>query len=367
MARGPVERRGEPRAAVKLARVATARLPLARRVDQVLVEPPPLGVLLEPRPQARPLAQQRLVRDLERPLIRGHEPAVREGGQRGRSGLVAAGLELVERHATTHERGLLLPGVGQAQQDAPRGGALRLGQPRVGGLGQAADRAAHTAGALVRRAAHHAAVALAPLLEQGGGQQRQAAGLVEHIDDQGVRERRLDPQPDPARRLDDRPAQLVASHRADEHLVRPDEPREPVVRGAAPVEVGAHGDHHLDAPVAVLRQRHERVQEVRPLTLVTADREHLLELVDDKHRLLAALRQHPLERAPADVRQGASAPETNLRSQGALRSRAPAAGPARTAEDFPLPEGPTTASRGEPTSRATSSATSRSRPKKYSA
>jgi hypothetical protein len=41
--------------------------------------------------------------------------------------------------------------------------------------------------------------------------------------------------------------------------------------------------------------------------------------------------------------------------------------PARTAEDFPLPDGPTTASRGEPTSRATSSATSRSRPKKYSA
>ena len=41
--------------------------------------------------------------------------------------------------------------------------------------------------------------------------------------------------------------------------------------------------------------------------------------------------------------------------------------PARTAEDLPLPEGPTTASRVEPTRRATSSATKRSRPKKYSA
>ena len=41
--------------------------------------------------------------------------------------------------------------------------------------------------------------------------------------------------------------------------------------------------------------------------------------------------------------------------------------PARTTEDFPLPEGPTTPSSGAPTSRATSSATSRSRPKKYGA
>ena len=34
--------------------------------DQVLVQPPALGVLLEPAAQARPLAQQRLVRDLDR-------------------------------------------------------------------------------------------------------------------------------------------------------------------------------------------------------------------------------------------------------------------------------------------------------------
>ena len=37
--------------------------------------------------------------------------------------------------------------------------------------------------------------------------------------------------------------------------------------------------------------------------------------------------------------------------------------PARTTDDLPLPDGPTTPSSGEPTSRATSSATSRSRPK----
>ena len=75
--RGPVERRGEPRAAVELAGIAATRLPLARRLDQVLVEAATLGVLLEPCPKPRPLAQQRLVSDLDGPLICGHEPAVR--------------------------------------------------------------------------------------------------------------------------------------------------------------------------------------------------------------------------------------------------------------------------------------------------
>ena len=101
--------------------------------------------------------------------------------------------------------------------------------------------------------------------------------------------------------------------------------------------------------------------------LVAADREHLLELVDDEHRPLAAPRAALARAPPADARPGASAPGASARSRAARRSRAPAAGPARTAEDLPLPDGPTTASSGEPTSRATSSATSRSRPKKYSA
>ena len=64
------------------------------------------------------------MRDLDRALVGGHEPAVRQGGERGRRVLVAAELELVERHAAAHERALLLAGVRQPQQDAPRGGSL---------------------------------------------------------------------------------------------------------------------------------------------------------------------------------------------------------------------------------------------------
>ena len=47
--RGPVKRGREPRPAVELAGLAVRRLPVARGVDQVLVELPALGVLLEPR------------------------------------------------------------------------------------------------------------------------------------------------------------------------------------------------------------------------------------------------------------------------------------------------------------------------------
>ena len=61
----PVQRRGQPRAAVELAAVAAAGVPLARGVAEVMVQAPALGVLLEPAAQPRPLAQQRLVRDLD--------------------------------------------------------------------------------------------------------------------------------------------------------------------------------------------------------------------------------------------------------------------------------------------------------------
>jgi hypothetical protein len=67
---GPVECRGQPGAAVELARVAPALLPVAGGGDQVPVDAPALGVLLQPAAQARPLAQERLVGDLDLALAR---------------------------------------------------------------------------------------------------------------------------------------------------------------------------------------------------------------------------------------------------------------------------------------------------------
>ena len=70
---GPVERRGEPGAAVELGGIALGVAPLLRGADQVVVKASALGVGLEPAPQPRPLAKQRLVGDLDRALVDGEQ------------------------------------------------------------------------------------------------------------------------------------------------------------------------------------------------------------------------------------------------------------------------------------------------------
>ena len=186
----------------------------------------------------------------------------------------------------------------------------------------------------------------------------------------------------------DRPAQLVAAHRPDQDLVGGDRRGEFGVLGAAPVEVGAHREHDDRAPVGVGGALEQGVDERLALGLVATGDEDLLELVDEEHEPLAV--GQPLERI-GDPRRGILASGLGHRSgEGSrqLRQRARAgaittrrhrsepgttpsasagSSPARTAEDLPLPDGPTTASRVEPTRRATSSAVRRSRPKKYSA
>ena len=68
---GPVQRRCEAGAAVELTGIAAGGVPRARGARQMVVDPPALGVVLEPAAQARPLAQQRLVGHLDRTLADG--------------------------------------------------------------------------------------------------------------------------------------------------------------------------------------------------------------------------------------------------------------------------------------------------------
>ena len=90
-------------------------------------------------------------------------------------------------------------------------------------------------------------------------------------------------QADPLRRPLDRAPQLVARHRADEHVVRAEQARQLGVRGAAAVEVGAHREHHDAAALRIARGAHERRDELAALLLVLAGGEQLLELVDREH------------------------------------------------------------------------------------
>ena len=113
----PVERRGQPRAAVELARVAAARVPLACGAAELVVQVAALGVLLEPAAQARPLAQQRLVRDLDLALA-DRDAAGRRRARRARRPRRRRSSSS-ERDAAAHDR-VALALARQPQQDPPR-------------------------------------------------------------------------------------------------------------------------------------------------------------------------------------------------------------------------------------------------------
>ena len=133
--------------------------------------------------------------DLGRPLStvsrRLSVSTARAGGA-----LVAVELELVEGNAAADEPlRLLVVGAGEAQQHRARPQPLGRTEALVGVLGEARDRAADAA-SLIDLVAQAAARAAARL-DQGRGEQRQAAGLFGDVTDQRREQPRLDPEPCP--------------------------------------------------------------------------------------------------------------------------------------------------------------------------
>ena len=114
------------------------------------------------------------------------------------------------------------------------------------------------------------------------------------------------------------------------------------IDGAAAVEVGADGHQHERAPAYDRGPRDELVDERRPLGLVAADGEDLLELVDrDDQPASPARPRRSRARAPA---RGCSPGRSSASAQSSLPGSTPpasaASSPARSAEDLPLPDGP---------------------------
>ena len=73
-----LERGGEPGAAVEVGGLAAAGVPEPRGVSELLVRADPGAVLVEPAAQLRPLADQRLVRDLGRAVVERDEALLGE-------------------------------------------------------------------------------------------------------------------------------------------------------------------------------------------------------------------------------------------------------------------------------------------------
>ena len=153
-------------------------------------------------------------------------------------------------------------------------------------------------------------VAPLPELDQGRGEQRQAAGLAGDVADQRRDQSRLDPQAGPAGGQLDRPPQLVAAHRPDQDLVGAHERRELGVLGAARIEVAANREHDHQPLVGVAGALDQRVEKRLPLGLVATGDEGLLELVDQEHQALTGL--EPVKRV-GDPRRRVLAPRLGHR------------------------------------------------------
>jgi hypothetical protein len=254
-----------------------------------------LRVVVEPCPKSRPLAQQRLVGDLDLARADRDQALVGEDGEDVGDPLA---LELGEGRSPAHD-GVALSLAREAQQDPPRDVPVLWIEPFVRALRQPGYRAVHAARLAVGVKAQAPPVALLPQLQQRRRQQWQRAGLPLDVGDQRVHQVRLDAQAGALGRQLDRAAQLVAAHRADEDVVGAQQARQLGVGVAAAVEVGAHGNEHERPPARVTRGGDERVDERRSLALVAAGREDLLELVhgDDQSAARGGVGGRLLERA----------------------------------------------------------------------
>ena len=211
----------------------------------------------------------------------GREQAtLREDREHGGEVVGPVAFELAQRHAPAHHgpAGIL---AGQAQHHRARQALLAGIEAAEGVFGQPCDGATDASRAGVRGVGQAATVSVLPELQQRRREQREAARLTLDVADQRVDQVWLGVQPDTLRRQLDRLPQLVAAHRAHQHLVGAEQPRQPGIRRAASVEVGSQGDDHQ--AVAGLSPVHQSVDERHALALVPAGGEDLLELIDGQH------------------------------------------------------------------------------------
>ena len=196
--RRQLQRCCESRAAVKVCVVAARFVPRARGRRQQTKGAELFAVLGQPSAQPRPLAYQRLVRDLGRVVADDQESGGREPLEKRSRGQVR------KRNAPTRVLGRFAQ-LGQPEEHPPHQRLLLGTAGEKDRLRRLGDRPAHAAGSAVARRCEHAPVAAEPRLVERMRKQREGSGLALDVGQHGVDEAGLESKSRGAGRALDRP------------------------------------------------------------------------------------------------------------------------------------------------------------------
>ena len=234
-----------------------------------------LDVVVQPAPQARPGPGECLVGELQDPVVAGDEPRcdqlLDEVVAVGVGGHHPAGDPAAHRFA-------LGAGCHEPQDQVAQGVPLVDRDPGVQRLRRLGDGPVDAARGAVAGDRQRVALAATPRLVEHVRQQGQCARVVLHLAHEEVDEPGLDHQPGLAGRRLDRLGQPVLAEAADDVEPALDEPGEVGMRREVGEMVGTQREHDR----AHLASAHQRAQELLPLPRVVAQREELLELVDQQ-------------------------------------------------------------------------------------
>ena len=237
----------------------------------------------QPGAQARPLAQQGLVRHFyrrparQRIMVKGQQAVgakgvehLADGGRRTADGRQTASVDLgasrqpFEFGAQHAPAGIfaLFAQRHQAQENLPGGRLLALVQAGIDLFGAAPQSLHHPPALFVSRQSQFAPGAAFEQFGQGVLQQRQCTGLVADFLDNSVHQFGFRQQANAFSRAVDRQPQFIRGKRQDEDRALAQQFTQVDVLQGAVDKVGPQGDHHTQAAARIHHGGHQAVQEM---------------------------------------------------------------------------------------------------------
>ena len=290
----------EAGAAVELARLALEPLPGARWLGEVPKQTQSVTVVVDPAAQPQPLAQQRLVGDLdgraprERVTVEREQPMAPEAIDHLLD-RVPGNVDRLDLGAHDPPAGVLgpLPEADKAREQAPRRVFPWIVEAGVELIGARCQRASHPADLLVGVLGERGVFAALIQLAEGVLQKRQRARLVDDVGDDVRDQPRLQLQARAPGRARDRCLKLPGAQRMHRDMAVLDQRAEPSHTQRPVIEIRAQRHHHTHTSVSRRHGVGQQLDEASSAGLVR-EGEQLLELVDHHQQLPAPLaKPHP--------------------------------------------------------------------------